>query len=379
MSKARNNGAMAASVSQSSASPAAGDPAMVSEELKERGGAAAPPAEPEEDDALSVEGAQLRRKLDDLATQQRRSHLAVQQLADSVAALVSAHRARVKWLNLNSFVAYLIFTVLLGTAFYMMYARRAGAITSELRPMREQRDAALQRADAATRELEALRGRSLAAAEIAALYERGEADAARAKHATLGGALMPLEESALAAARRDAAKAAFDTAYQGGLAAFRAGNFAAAVEPLRAAVGSAEGAGDRLGSAHYYLGLALARTGELRPAVTALEAALAAAVELDDARYHLATTLDRAGELSRARVEYEKFATAHPKLGLAVFANRRAAILARWGKAAAPLPSLSPAVRSAAPRAPARATPAPAAPLPAAAAPAADAPSPGAP
>jgi tetratricopeptide (TPR) repeat protein len=289
-----------------------------------------------------VELAQLRRKLDDLGSQQRKSHTAVQQLADSVAALVTAHRRRVRWLNLNSFVAYVIFTVLLGTAFYMMYLRRAGALGVELGALTEQRAAAVKRADAASAELAVGKDRSQKALEVFQLYGEGKAAEAEVKHAALRGTLTPLEDAALGSVRERAAKASFDKAYGEGLAAYRAGNFAAAVTPFEAAVAAGPAVGAKLGSAQYYLGLCLARTGELPRAKAAFEAALAAQVEIEDARYQLAMVLDRAGEVGKARTEYEKFATGHPKMILAVYAMRRSAVLARWGRAAPPLPGTAP-------------------------------------
>jgi hypothetical protein len=322
----------------------------------------------------AAEIALLRRRLEDLATQQRKSHTAVQQLADSVAALVGAHRKRIKGLNLNSFVAYLIFTVLLGTAFYMMYARRAGALAGELQQLRDERDRAAQGARAEEEERKRAQLLSQRALELFELYQRGDTAAALARHGSLVGKLSPLEEAALLSARQQAAQASFDRSLRDGLAAFRAGSFAAAVEPLRVAAAAGAAAGPRLGEAHYYLGLSLARSGEPGAAISALDAALAASVDIEDARYQLATTLDRAGQLTRARAEYETFASGHPKHAMAVFAVRRAAVLARWGKAAAPLPAPIPAAPGArpptrwggvrvAPRPPAAAAaPAPAAP-----------------
>ena len=83
---------------------------------------AAPRPDPDSPDPAEAEGWALldglRRRLDDQGAQARKTATQVQQLADSIAALVSAQRRRTRWLNLNSFVAYLIFTLLLGVAFY---------------------------------------------------------------------------------------------------------------------------------------------------------------------------------------------------------------------------------------------------------------------
>ncbi len=60
----------------------------------------------------------LRRRLDEQANQHRKTQTEVRQLTDSIAALVDHQRKRSRWLNVNSFVAYVIFTLLCGGAFY---------------------------------------------------------------------------------------------------------------------------------------------------------------------------------------------------------------------------------------------------------------------
>src|SRR6266576_170288 len=67
----------------------------------------------------------LRRRMDDHASEARKTQAQVGQLAESIAALVEVQRKRVRWLNINSFAAYLIFTVLCGGAFYFLYQSRA--------------------------------------------------------------------------------------------------------------------------------------------------------------------------------------------------------------------------------------------------------------
>lgn len=285
----------------------------------------------------------LRRRLDDLGAQQRKTHATTHQLAESVAALVAGQRQRLRWLNLNSFVAYVMFTVLLGTAFYTLYARRADALAHEQRALVAARDAATQRAERAVAELAAARQGSQRALAAYQLYEKGLAEEAAAAHAQLAGQLTPLEEAALSTARARAAKAGFDRAFEQGLAAYRAGDVASAIAPLEQAVAVGEAASTevpaaRVALARYHLGMSHARAGKLAQAVTAFDAALAQGVDVADARYQLAMALDRAGDFARARTEYEKFASGHPKLLQAVYAMRRSAILVRFGRAAPPLP-----------------------------------------
>src|SRR5690606_18367738 len=140
--------------------------------------------------------------------------------------------------------------------------------------------------------------------------------------------------------------------------------------------------GPRAALMHYYLGVAYSKTGNLDSAITHLQAAVEGDVDVVDARFHYASALDRAGQWGRAKVEYERFATAHPMSGHTTFATRRS-----WGLAR--LPAVAPKKAAAAsaataddaesstpaaapkPAAPKPAAPKPAAPKPAAAKPAA--------
>ena len=49
--------------------------------------------------------------------------------------------------------------------------------------------------------------------------------------------------------------------------------------------------------------------------------------KLEGADSHLASVLDRAGQWAKAKVEYDRFATAHPMASYAAFAMRRGATL----------------------------------------------------
>src|SRR5689334_16590858 len=83
----------------------------------------------------------LRRRLDEQANQHRKTQTQVTQLADSIAALVSVQQRRSRWLNINSFVAYLIFTMLCGGAFYLLYQSRARELVGDRDRVTGERDA----------------------------------------------------------------------------------------------------------------------------------------------------------------------------------------------------------------------------------------------
>ena len=295
-----------------------------------------PGPEPRSDDDgwLLLDG--LRRKLEDQASQTRKTQAQVTQLAESIAALVDLGRRRSRWLNLNSFAAYLIFTVLLGGAVYFVYRSRASElVTTRDRAIAERdrayvdRDSAVKRADEATAKL---------TAEKAA------------------------EAKAVAAS-------AVDSTVKAATAALHAGRTNDVIGPLEKAL-ETEGAGPRAAEMHYLVGVAYSKGNQLDKAVSHLSAAVTGEVADEDARFQLASALDRAGQWAKARAEYDKFATAHPQSPFAVFAMRRSATLARMPASApwnAGQPATVPAQPGIAPAQPGVAPARPAPPKPAAA------------
>jgi tetratricopeptide (TPR) repeat protein len=280
----------------------------------------------------------LRRRLDDQAVVGRKTATQVTQLADSIAALVAAQRRRVRWLNLNSFVAYVLFTVLVGAGAFVLYRSRAHElVTARDEAVRQERDA-VRRADEATARRAARDVAERRAWEAYALLAAGKR--AEAGKLLPGLAELPLSkvERAVLSERAEQGRGAeADAVVRAAAAAFRAGKHAEVIEPLKAAL-LAEPDGPGAAQLHYYLGVALAKGGDLEPAITHLGAAVAADVEQEDARFQLASALDRSGATARARTEYDRFATAHPQSQLAVFAMRRSATLAH------PTPVVAPAV-----------------------------------
>ena len=97
------------------------------------------------------------------------------QLAESIGALVEHQRRRTRGLNLNSFVAYLIFTLLCGAGFYFLYTTRASELVDSRATARRERDAAVRRADEATAKLTAREQADQRSWEVYELLEAGEA------------------------------------------------------------------------------------------------------------------------------------------------------------------------------------------------------------
>lgn len=285
----------------------------------------------------------LRRRLDDQSAQGRKTQLQVTQLTESIGALVESQRRREKSLNLNSFVAYLIFTILVGAGFYLLYRSRATELVDARDSAQRERDLASRRADDATAKLAAREQADGRAWEVYQLLESGKRVDAVGKLSTL--AELPLsrtERAVLAARAHETQVMEVDAALKSAAASFKAGRWGEVIAPLEAAL-VGEPAGARSSSMHYFLGVAYAKANDLVKAINHLQFAIVADADHDDARFQLASALDRSGQYGRARAEYDRFATAHPQSSLAVFAMRRSGTLARM-PAVAPQPVVKPAI-----------------------------------
>jgi tetratricopeptide (TPR) repeat protein len=331
----------------------------------------------------------LRRKLEDQAALGRKTQAQVAQLAESIAALVAQQRRRSVWLNVNSFVAYVVFTILCAAGCYLLYLSRANELGAARERAVAERDAAVRRADELTARAaarDAAEGKAWEAYQLLDAGKRADAttglerrsrddqDDRREREVLEALRDQPLSrtERAVLAARVDETRAGeVDAAIKAAAAAIKAGRPAEfpnqVIKPLEAAL-AGEPAGARAATLHYYLGVAYART-QLDKAIAHLQQAVAGEVDQADVRFQLASVLDRSGAFALARAEYDRFATAHPQSPLALFAMRRSATLARFavmppaqvpaaGAAGAPRPwPRPPAKLGAPPRAPARPAP----------------------
>ncbi len=280
----------------------------------------------------------LRRKLDDQVSQTRRTQLQVSQLAESIGALVEVQRRRTRGLNLNSFVAYLVFTTLCASGAYLLYRSRAADLVDGRDKAASERDAAVRRADEATTRAVARDAADAKVLELYSLLEAGKRTEAAKRLGELDGAPIPKPERELLVARvKQAGTIAVDAAMKTASAAFKAQKFSEVIAPLEQAL-TIEPTGPRAAEMHYMIGVARSRVNELPAAITQLDAAIAAEVAEDDARFQLASVLDRAGQWGKARGEYDKFATAHPQHPFALFAMRRSATLVHLPPIAPPQP-----------------------------------------
>lgn len=292
-----------------------------------------PPSEPAAEPNPDADGfallEALRRKLDDQASLARKTQAQVSQLAESIGALVAEQRRRARWLNLNSFVAYAIFTLLVGAAFFVLYRSRASELVAARDRAEHQRALAVRRADEATAAAAAREQADARAWQVYQLLEAGDRPDAAAQLAALGSLPLSRTERAVLAARAHETQVMeVDAALARAAASFKGGRYGEVIQPLEAALVS-EPSGARAASMHYYLGVAYAKASESSKAIDHLQAAIAGNVDRDDVRFQLASVLDRSGQYALARREYDRFATAHPQSPHAVFAMRRSATLAR--------------------------------------------------
>jgi tetratricopeptide (TPR) repeat protein len=217
----------------------------------------------------------LRRRLDDQAAQGRKTAAQVAQLADSIAALVAQQRRRSLWLNVNSFVAYLMFTILCGAGCYLLYLGRARELTAAREQAVGERDAAVRHADEATVRAVAREAADTKAWEVYQLLELGKRGEAVAKLDALRDQPLSRTERAVLAARiHDTQVMEVDAALRAAVASFKAGRTAEMIKPLEAAL-TGEPPGPRAATIHYYLGIAYDETGAVPKARDAYEKALA--------------------------------------------------------------------------------------------------------
>jgi tetratricopeptide (TPR) repeat protein len=289
-------------------------------------------SDPAESPDVRAELEALRRRLDDHGAVLRKNQQALGEMADSVGRLVTSQRRRERWINVNSFVAYVLFTVVLGGAFLTLYRSRARELVHARDVAVDERDQARSRAKGLETTLEAREAGTRSAFAYFQLLQGGQRGEAVARYAELDpAALTPTERAVFEQGHKKAREELIDAGYLAGLDAARDGDHAKAIAELRRALAYEE-EGPRAAQMRYYLGVALVKTKEPDKGKRELELALAGRVEQSgalDARFWLASALEGMGDLAAARTEYDRFASAQPNHPLSVAARRKAMALAR--------------------------------------------------
>lgn len=291
--------------------------------------------EAEGDLRIEIDG--LRRRLDDHGGFLRKNQQALAELAESLGRMVNQQRRRDRWANANSFVAYILFTLVLGGAFLTLYRSRAAELEDRSRTAIAERDGARARAATLEADLAARQQATEKAYGFYQLLESGKRDDALARYAELDpNQLTPVERDVLARAYQKAREDLVDAGYLSALDAARAGDHAKTIQELRRAL-AYQDEGPRTAQMRYLLGVALVKTNDADKGRRELELALAGRVEQSgavDARYWLASAFERLGQVAEARTEFDRFASAHVRHPLAMTARRKSMMLARRATAA---------------------------------------------
>lgn len=277
----------------------------------------------------------LRTRMDESTATARKTQVAVAALAESLEKVVAQGRRGHRILNLNSFVAYFLFTVLLGGGFFVLYNQRADSLVKA-------RDIAVQDkgtllADIATlkKEISARDKSTKSASDFYKLLRDNRRSEAIARYPEVQKLnLTPTERELFADGVKKARGAIVDAGYLTGLDSFRKKDYDKAVTEMRRGLAYEE-EGPRAAQMRYYLGVALFKRAEYQDASRQLELALAGRVEQAgrvDARFYLASCFEQLGKFSDARAEYDKFVSTYPNNALTWVARRKSAQLARSSK-----------------------------------------------
>lgn len=270
---------------------------------------------------------EIRRELSETHGIATRTHNAVANLVGSLKQVIGAKERYERGLNLNSFVAYVLFTVLLGGGFYLLYRSHAGRLVSE-------RDAAVARRDQAVQEQkkdrDALDRREEAArkaADFHQLLRDGKRVEAIRRHPEVRLlALSDVERQVFDDGVERARQEIVADGWSQGKAAFDTQNWKRAATELKLAI-SYEEEGPESAKMRYFYGVALHKQGDYQEAAKQLDLAIAGGAERTagaDARFFLASALDMLRQLDRARSEYLRFADGHPQHPLYWTARRKA-------------------------------------------------------
>lgn len=297
-----------------------------------------------ERDVLRAEVKSLRERVENRLAEQsaaaERSYEATCSLADSLAEVLKRQRRYERSLTLNSFVAYLIFTLLLGGGFFLLYRMRVGELVGESVRYRAERDSAMKKAHELDRALAARKAGEQAAYSYYQLLRDGRTEEAVRRHAELGKlALTPTERELFEERIKRSRSELVDAAFAAGVSALRRNDLGLAQSELTRGLGLSP-EGTRAAELRYQLGMALLKAGKVPEAARELELAVAQGIDKlggQDAHFHLGAALEKQGKLPEAQRSYERFIAAQPRHWLSRLARGRVAQLARrGGNAAAP-------------------------------------------
>ena len=245
-----------------------------------------------------------------------RLHDDVRALADSIERVVARQDRYERGLTLNSFVAYVLFTVLLVVMFLLLYHVRARQLVAETRAVEKRAGEYKARAESAQASLDAREAAARGALSLWSLLDEGRKEEALDAYPKLPRAHLSSVEKKLFDKEITAARAELvENSFREGLGLFNGDQYARAAPAFRRALAHEEN-GPRATQSRYYYGVSLFKVGDYKEAVQALDKAIQAGVERGvgpDARYFLGAALEKLGDGKRAAIEWEKFLAAHPR------------------------------------------------------------------
>ena len=266
-----------------------------------------------------------------------RTHNAVAILGASLKEVIARQDRYERGLNLNSFVAYAIFTILLAGGFSLLYRARAGRLVMDRDQATRQRDAAVAEAETVRAKLAVREQAEEKALGFWQLLDEGKKAEALASYPDVVREPLSVVEALVFQRAVGRARAEIvDAGFAEGLEAFRAVQWKRASGALKRALAYEE-EGPRAAQIRYYYGVTLHKQGDYAEAARELELSIAGGAERTigpDARFYLASAFELLRQTDRARTEYEKFASTRPTHPFAGVARRKASeISARTAKA----------------------------------------------
>ncbi len=255
-----------------------------------------------------------------------RTHNVVTTLAVSLKEVVQRQQRYERGLNLNSFVAYVVFTVLLGGGFYQLYRSRADRLVGDRDQAIRARESAAAEAAQLRSQLEARDRAELAALDFWQLLRAGKKSEAIARYPELAALRLTKVESQVFQAELDRARReVVDGGWEGGLEAFEKKQWKNAAAAFKRSL-SFEAEGPKAAQLRYYYGVSLHKQGDYAEAARQLEQAITGGVERTvgpDARFYLGAAFEQLRQPERARAEYERYATARPDDAFSPSARRK--------------------------------------------------------
>lgn len=269
---------------------------------------------------------ELSRQVDETRKQMIKTANMLGNLSAEVRSIGRIHQQHRRGLTLNSAAAYLLFVVLVASAFYFVYRSRIERVDFEKNVLVRERLDAQTKLEALQREATARRVAEEKAADFYRLSRSGRVQKALRQYPEV--ARLPLSRVEVtvfkAWATRVRNKMAY-SAYAAGMKATGEKQWKRAATEFRHALQFLPNPPHEA-SLRYYLGISLMRLGSYTEAAEELERALKADAERTvsrETRFHLGTIYEQIGRRHKAIKAYQEYIKRHGGTNFARAARRR--------------------------------------------------------